>query len=91
LSQTDTEKKVDQLCQMGYRRQDIKVLPDGQVIIEPLDEARDTSFAVSRATRKQRLERLTGQLETLQQQNPTPERDSKIAELTGRIQEILAE
>lgn len=91
MSQTDAEKKVEQLCQMGYRRQDIKVLADGQVVIEPLDEARNTSFSISRATRKQRLERLNEQLHKLQQQGQSPERDCKIAELEGRIQEILAE
>ena len=91
MSQTDTEKKVEQLCQMGYRRQDIKILPDGQVVIEPLDEARSTSFAVSRATRKQRLKRLHESLEELLEQAPTPERDCKIQQLKGRIQEILAE
>ena len=97
----ETEKQIENLIALGYRREDIKVLSDGLVVIEPHDEASNTAVAVSAATRAQRLVRCQQQLLGLQQQllNAQGRSDyigsqaisQRIAELEVKIESILAE
>ncbi len=97
MSQGDP--RIEKLLQLGYRLEDIQVLPDGEVIIHPHDESKNTANAVSRATRGQRLQRLSDErakiLADLTSAANSPEVVSKacqrLTDIDEKIKTITAE
>lgn len=69
MSKSDSEAEIKRLIDLGYAREDIQVLPDGQLFILPHDEMKSSALAVAKATAPARLERMLALRKELEEAN----------------------
>jgi hypothetical protein len=58
LNPDDLASRINRLIELGYPREDIQVLADGNITIVPSDEMRSSAVTVARATAPVRIERM---------------------------------
>ena len=63
---TEPETEINRLLGLGYAREDIQILPDGQVIMVPHDEYKSTADTIARATAPERLKKMLARKSEIQ-------------------------